>query len=111
MTSTLVASLFNIVLAIIGAKLFGLQGVAVALMISFIVLLILRVWSMMKQENVKLSKNFIGSLLGLIGSVALFYLISNEFALLIVFVVLGIIFLFDIRDIIKIVIRKWKTDN
>lgn len=111
MTSTLIASLFNIVLAIVGAKVFGLQGVAVALMISFIVLLILRVWSMMKQENVKLSKNFIGSLLGLVGSVVLFYLISNEFVLLIVFMVLGIIFLFDIRDIIKIVIRKWKTDN
>lgn len=62
MTSTVVASIFNVFLSIFSAKVFGLQGVVVTLMISFVILLILRLYSMVKQQNINLGKGFLFSL-------------------------------------------------
>lgn len=106
MISTIISSIFNIILAIIGAKYFGLQGVVVALMISFIILLILRLWKLTVDGNIKIRFGTVISLFPLCATVFLFYNISNIILLWLIVFLLLVFFLFDIRNDLKIFIAR-----
>ena len=111
MTSTVIASIINVALSIFSANKFGVQGVVVTLMFSFIILLLLRLWSMIKQQGVHLGKGFIFSLFSLLISVVLFYWISNPFLLTIPLIVLLIFALIDMRAILQMLMKKWKQEK
>ncbi|QUO31224.1 oligosaccharide flippase family protein [Faecalicatena sp. Marseille-Q4148] len=111
MTSTVIASVFNVVFAIFSAKRFGIQGVVVTLMISFVILLVLRIWSMVKLQGIKLGIDFLYALTALIISVILFYLISNTVFLIGILFVLIVLALFDIREVISLCINKWRKEK
>lgn len=111
MKSTVIASIINVALSIFSARKFGVQGVVVTLMFSFIILLLLRLWSMIKQQGVHLGKGFIFSLFSLLISVILFYWISNPFLLTILLIVLLIFALIDMRAILQMLMKKWKQEK
>lgn len=108
MTSTVVASIINVVLSIFSAKIFGLQGVVVTLMISFVILLILRVYSMVEQQNIYLGKGFLFSLAALVVSIVIFYMIASPILLGLHLVLLVAGTLFDMWSIIDNVLKKWQ---
>lgn len=111
MTSTVIASIFNVVLAIFAAKRFGIQGVVVTLMISFIILLLLRLWSMMRQQNIFPGKGFLFSLFSLAASVVLFYMAKSSVSLIILFLLLVFFTVIDMRSVIVMMIKQWKKER
>lgn len=111
MTSTVVASIINVVLSIFSAKIFGLQGVVVTLMISFVILLILRLYSMVKQQNIYLGKGFLFSLAALVVSIVIFYMIASPILLGLYLVLLAAGTLFDMWPIINNVLKKWQKEK
>lgn len=82
LTSTLISSLFNVVLGYIGCKLWGLQGAIIALTASFLLLLILRIVKLVINYNVKIKINNILPLVVLIVSV-LFFIYLDSYILFI----------------------------
>lgn len=108
MTSTIIASIFNIIAAVVGAKHFGLQGVVVALMISFVLLLVIRLWKLTMDGNIKIKFATIFSLFPLCITVFLFYNISNMITLWVIIFLLLIFFVFYIRNDLKMFIMRRK---
>lgn len=111
MTSTVIASVFNVALSVFSAKKFGVQGVVVTLMFSFIILLVLRIWSMMKQQGILIGKDFLFALGVLLLSTVVFYLTSNAMILIAYLVILIVLALFDMRMVIVLCINKWKKEK
>ena len=111
MTSTVIASVFNVALSVFSAKKFGVQGVVVTLMFSFIILLVLRIWAMMKQQGILIGKDFLFALGVLLLSTVVFYLTSNAMILIAYLVILIVLALFDMRMVIVLCIKKWKKEK
>lgn len=103
--STLISATINIVLGRSFIKIWGLYGGVGALSLSFAVLMIIRLVQLNRKFEIQMNIKDIMTVAFLILAIPVFY--YNKFFLidLLSIIILGGIYLFNIRDYIKIVIK------
>lgn len=98
--TTIISALINIFLLNLLTPIWGLQGAIGALAISFIVLALIRIYSINKRFNIRLSKPSLVYLFIVPITVLIFYKVNNIYLLIIYLIILSGIFVFELKDLI-----------
>lgn len=111
MISTFVAATCNVICGLIGSIFFGLQGIIIALMISFIVLLIMRMWKLTREGLFKVNFGFLKSVPILYIATIIFYINSSLWFLWFFLLILLLLFWFAIRKDLSIFASRRKNNG
>lgn len=106
--STLISAAINIVLGIGLAKVWGLNGIVSALSIAFAMLMIIRLLQLKSKFAIKISIKDLMTVIVVLIAIPIFYMNKSYIIDMSAIIVLGSLYIFSIRDYIKLLIRPKK---
>ena len=107
MYSTLIAAAVNVVVGYLSVRIFGLHGVTIALCLSFVVLMLIRLIQSNKLFNISYNvKSIIVISLVLVASIIEFYCVKNLLVDILSIVAIGVVFTLSIKKYLVMIIKR-----
>lgn len=107
MYSTLIAAAVNVVVGYLSVRIFGLHGVTIALCLSFVVLMLIRLIQSNKLFNISYNvKSIIVISLVLVASIIEFYCVKNLLVDILSIAAIGVVFTLSIKKYLVMIIKR-----